>query len=203
MKAFDADVLTLILQGDAACVHKPSLIPSLEQGIPVVVIEEILRGRSNVIRQAQAEKSKLSIDRAYRLLELAISDFQNIKVLSHTSDAEILVKGWRKQKIRIGNSDLRIAAICVIHSATLISRNRKDFEQGPGLSVSTSPASNLRFCFRFPLRLLAEHHRPSRWRLLQSATTVKHYFAFGATIAPAVGGKVVAESFPNTVRSKY
>ena len=45
MKAFDADVLTLILQGDAACVHKASLIPSLEQGIPVVVVEEILRGR--------------------------------------------------------------------------------------------------------------------------------------------------------------
>jgi tRNA(fMet)-specific endonuclease VapC len=135
MKAFDADVLTLILQGDPACVHKASLIPILEQGTPVVVIEEILRGRLNVIRQAQAEKSKLSIDQAYRFLELAIADFQNVKILSHTSQAEILVKGWRKQKIRIGNSDLRIAAICIVHSATLISRNRKDFEQVPGLSV--------------------------------------------------------------------
>ena len=47
MKAFDADVLTLILQGDPACVHKASLIPILEQGTPVVVIEEILRGRLN------------------------------------------------------------------------------------------------------------------------------------------------------------
>jgi tRNA(fMet)-specific endonuclease VapC len=135
MKAFDADVLTLILQGDPACVHKASLIPILEQAIPVVVIEEILRGRLNVIRQAQADKFKLSIDQAYRLLELAIADFQNVRILSHTSQAETLVKGWRQQKIRIGNSDLRIAAICVVHSATLISRNRKDFEQIPGLSV--------------------------------------------------------------------
>ena len=62
-------------------------------------------------------------------------DADVLTMLSHTSRAETLVKGWRKQKIRIGNSDLRIAAICVVHSATLISRNRKDFEQVPGLSV--------------------------------------------------------------------
>jgi tRNA(fMet)-specific endonuclease VapC len=37
--------------------------------------------------------------------------------------------------IRVGISDLRIAAICTLHAATLISRNRKDFEQVPGLSV--------------------------------------------------------------------
>jgi tRNA(fMet)-specific endonuclease VapC len=135
MNAFDADVLTLILQGDSECVRKASLIPILEQGVPVVVIEEILRGRLNTIRQAQAGKSKLSIDQAYRLLELAIVDFQNLKVLSHTPQAEVQVKDWRKQKIRIGISDLRIAAICIVNYATLISRNRKDFEQVPGLSV--------------------------------------------------------------------
>jgi tRNA(fMet)-specific endonuclease VapC len=107
----------------------------LEQSTAVVVIEEILRGRLNAIRQDQAEKSKLSVDQAYRLLELSIADFQNFKILSHTSHAESLVKAWRKQKIRVGNSDLRFAATCVVHSATLISRNRKDFEQVPGLSA--------------------------------------------------------------------
>jgi hypothetical protein len=55
MKAFDSDVLTLILQGDPDCVRKASLIPTLEQSTPVVVIEEIVRGRLNAIRQAQAE----------------------------------------------------------------------------------------------------------------------------------------------------
>ncbi len=45
MKAFDSDVLTLILQGDPDCVRKASLIPTLEQSTAVVVIEEILRGR--------------------------------------------------------------------------------------------------------------------------------------------------------------
>jgi hypothetical protein len=40
MKAFDADVLTLIMQGDPACVHKASLVPILEQGVPVVVVRK-------------------------------------------------------------------------------------------------------------------------------------------------------------------
>jgi hypothetical protein len=53
MNAFDADVFTLILQGDASCVHKASMIPIAEQSAPIVVIEEIRRGRLNAIRQAQ------------------------------------------------------------------------------------------------------------------------------------------------------
>jgi predicted nucleic acid-binding protein len=30
---------------------------------------------------------------------------------------------------------LRIAAICVVNSATLVTRNRRDFEHMPGLAV--------------------------------------------------------------------
>jgi tRNA(fMet)-specific endonuclease VapC len=39
------------------------------------------------------------------------------------------------QKIRVSTHDLRIAAICVSASATLISRNRADFQRIPGLDV--------------------------------------------------------------------
>jgi len=42
---------------------------------------------------------------------------------------------WRQQNIRVSTHDLRIAAICVAHSARLISRNRQDFERVPGLTV--------------------------------------------------------------------
>jgi predicted nucleic acid-binding protein len=45
MIAFDTDVLTEILMGNAACVGRAATIPVHEQAVPVIVIEEIMRGR--------------------------------------------------------------------------------------------------------------------------------------------------------------
>jgi predicted nucleic acid-binding protein len=39
------------------------------------------------------------------------------------------------QRVRVSTHDLRIAAVAVANSATLVSRNRRDFELIPGLSV--------------------------------------------------------------------
>jgi tRNA(fMet)-specific endonuclease VapC len=135
MKAFDADVLTLLAEGDPGCIQKAALIPVAEKRVPIIAVEQVLRGRLNVIRQAQAGKSKVSIDRAYDLLEGTVTDLQRFAILAHSPQAEALVQSWRQQKIKVGISDLRIAAICILHSATLISRNRRDFDQVPGLMV--------------------------------------------------------------------
>ncbi len=96
MKAFDTDILTLITQGDKECLLKAAMIPLREQGIPVVVAEQLLRGRLNMVRQAQSGKSKISIDRAHQLLELSIVGIHKLTILSHTSPAEALMQSWRK-----------------------------------------------------------------------------------------------------------
>ena len=73
--------------------------------------------------------------RAYELFEQTFRDFQRLYILSYASEAESLFQEWRQQGIRISTHDLRIAAICVAHSARLLSRNRRDFERVPGLIV--------------------------------------------------------------------
>jgi tRNA(fMet)-specific endonuclease VapC len=39
----------------------------------------------------------------------------------------------RKQRIRIGTPDLKIAAIALVHGALVLSANRRDFSKVPGL----------------------------------------------------------------------
>jgi tRNA(fMet)-specific endonuclease VapC len=135
MNAFDTDVLTEVLLGNTAFVMRASTIPVHQQAVPIIVIEEILRGRLNVIRQAEAGKSSISLDRAYELFEETIRDVRRLQILSYTADAEMLYQQWRQQGIRLSTHDLRIAAICMVHGASLISRNRRDFERVPGLAV--------------------------------------------------------------------
>jgi len=59
MNAFDADVLSDILQGEPSLSQRAAPIPIQEQSVPIVVIEEILRGRLNAIRKAEAGKGTL------------------------------------------------------------------------------------------------------------------------------------------------
>jgi tRNA(fMet)-specific endonuclease VapC len=44
-------------------------------------------------------------------------------------------KEFRKQKIRIGSQDLKIAAIALSHDALLLSANLRDFRMVPGLRI--------------------------------------------------------------------
>ncbi|MBI3821267.1 MAG: type II toxin-antitoxin system VapC family toxin [Planctomycetes bacterium] len=135
MKAFDADVLTLIFEGDVGYTQKVAQIPAADRCIPIVVADQMLRGRLHSIRQAEAGKAKAGVDVAYFYFEKTLDDFKRMRFLGLTPQAEALVQSWRKQKIKVGISDLRIAAICVVHGATLISRNRRDFDQVPGLMI--------------------------------------------------------------------
>ena len=97
--------------------------------------DEVLRGRSNIVRQAEAGKSKISVDLAYQLFEETIRDSRGLQILSYTSEAEVVYQRLREKGVRISTHDLRIAAICLVYGANLISRNRRDFEQVPGLAV--------------------------------------------------------------------
>lgn len=135
MIAFDTNVLTEILLGNASVVRRVAAIPVHLQAVPVIVIEEIIRGRLNVIRQAEAGKAKLSLDRAYTLFQETFSKSRLLQILSYSPSAESCYQRWRQQNIRVSTHDLRIAAICVANNATLVTRNRRDFEIIPSLAV--------------------------------------------------------------------
>lgn len=57
MIAFDTDVLSSILLGHEPTVQRASAIPLAEQFVPIIAIEEILRGRLNAVRWLNQDKA--------------------------------------------------------------------------------------------------------------------------------------------------
>ena len=86
------------------------------------------------IRRAQAG-GRISVVQAYGYLEATLTVLRPLQLLPYTPLADSLYLGWRSQGVRIGTRDLRIAAIAFAHSATLATRNARDFLQVPGLAL--------------------------------------------------------------------
>lgn len=135
MTAFDTDVLTEILHADPVYVQRMGLIPPADRVIPVVAWEEILRGRLDAIRRAQAGRIRLTVERAYDFFQAALEGVHPYRILPYTTGADALFRQWKAAKIRVGAQDLRIAAICHDHGAKLVTRNARDYTQVPGLNL--------------------------------------------------------------------
>lgn len=134
MIALDTDVLTLYLQGNPLVTAKVDALPVGELVLPVVVVEEVMRGRLNAIRQAQAGQLKLPLSVVYAQFVYSLQACQHFPILNYTDKADQHFKNWRMHKVRIPTQDLRIAAICAAENASLATRNRRDFDQIPDLS---------------------------------------------------------------------
>ena len=120
MIAFDKDILTEILVGAPEFVTRASNIHRHEQAVPVVVIEEIIRGRLQVFGKPKPHSPchlarPALFSRPYGMSSGSLS-------WRNTSQADMHYRRWRQQRWILTN-DLRIAAIRVTHAARLISRN--------------------------------------------------------------------------------
>lgn len=135
MSAFDTDILSELLLRNIVYTQRADAIPATDKVIPVVVLEETLRGRLDGIRRAQSGRTKLSLERAYDLFREAVEDTRPHRILPYTAAAHAQVQTWQRAKIRVGVNDMRIAAICIDHGATLVTRNARDYAQLPGLTL--------------------------------------------------------------------
>ena len=103
--------------------------------VTIITVEEQIRGRFNVIRRTSQASQLELLKAAYRNLEKTLEFFCRIKLLNFSDDAAAIYTDLRRQKIRIGTQDLRIASIALAaEGGVLITRNRRDFSQVPGLA---------------------------------------------------------------------
>jgi tRNA(fMet)-specific endonuclease VapC len=132
----DTDLLTILQSGSQpACDNarrRLDRVPDTEVFTTIVSFQEQMRGWLSVLNQARTEKRLLS---AYAELHAMLDDFCRLQVLPFDEDAQRIFAELRRQRIRIGTMDLRIAAIARSLDFTVISRNTRHFGQVPGLRV--------------------------------------------------------------------
>ena len=108
-----------------------SLSPD-EVATTAISVEEQMRGWLGLIRRyADVHSQVPAYDRLTRLFDF----FAQWQILPFDEAAANQFTRLRRQGIRIGTMDLKIAAIVVVRGGTLLSGNSRDFDQVPGVHV--------------------------------------------------------------------
>src|SRR5687768_1411436 len=103
-----------------------------QTGVPVVSVEEQLRAWLKLVRRhSDVHKQLFPYDRLIRLIEV-LAEWEIARWSEPAADE---FKNLRKQRVRIGTQDLKIACIAKASEALLLSANLRDFKQVPGLRV--------------------------------------------------------------------
>jgi tRNA(fMet)-specific endonuclease VapC len=98
----------------------------------IISAEEQFRGWLAQIHRQRDPHEQIA---TYQRLQRRIAFFAAWYILPWDTDAADILQGLRRQRVRIGTMDLKIASIVLAHDATLLSRNLRDFQQVPNLRV--------------------------------------------------------------------
>jgi len=135
MYIFDTDHLSLIQrngQEGKQILAKLATIEGIEVAVTVITYEEQIRGRLSVLSRAKTLDEQVF---AYQGLQQLGIDYRSIVIIPFSRAAALEHQRLRKAYPRLGNMDLKIAAISLINNATLLTRNILDFGKILGLRI--------------------------------------------------------------------
>jgi tRNA(fMet)-specific endonuclease VapC len=135
MILLDTDHLSVLAArratGNSALVRRLELAEE-PLAIPIVAVEEQCQGWLAKIHRARDIYQQLPpYERLARLFEF-LAEWD---ILSLSRAAADVFADLRRQRIRIGSQDLKIAASALTENALLLSANLRDFHKVPGLRV--------------------------------------------------------------------
>lgn len=136
MIVFDTDHLSILQHpGSPACDRLLDVMrSSLDRGFAatVVSLEEQMRGWLAAIRRARSE---LKQTQPYAHLLRMHRFYEAWNILPFDDRAARTFTELRKQGVRVGTLDLKIASIALVHGARVVSSNLRDFGRIPRLMV--------------------------------------------------------------------
>ena len=134
MLVLDTDHLVELDSGSSAGTNIRQRLVSSGEAVATTIIsaEEQFRGWLAQIHRLTDPHRQIV---AYERLQRRIEFFAAWNVLPWTSEAADILLDLRRQRVRIGTMDLKIATIALSQDATVLSRNLVDFGRVPGLRV--------------------------------------------------------------------
>jgi tRNA(fMet)-specific endonuclease VapC len=134
MYILDTDVLTLLEEpkGIAARRLQSRLasVPGDQITTTIISYEEQTRGWFGLLARAKTMSAQIGV---YRRLNRHLDNYRALTVLDFDERAAVEFQQLKAMKLRVGTMDLKIAAIALASSATLLTRNASDFRRIPNL----------------------------------------------------------------------
>ena len=128
----DTDHVSLHKRGHLPLRDRLASFPPEEVAVRVVTVEEVLRGRLAILARRSEGEARVH---AYTKLLETVQFLSTIPVVPFDMACEQQFQALRAMRLRVGSRDLRIAATALVQNVVLITRNRRDFEQVPGLML--------------------------------------------------------------------
>jgi tRNA(fMet)-specific endonuclease VapC len=133
---FDTDHVSLILRGHPKIIARLGQV-STQTSTTIITVQEIFNGWMGELNQPNTKRETI-LDQYHRLF-LAMELLKRLPILELDASAfdryeALLVQNPSLRKKRL-QKDLRIAAIALSCNAAVVTRNRRDFEQVPGLKL--------------------------------------------------------------------
>jgi tRNA(fMet)-specific endonuclease VapC len=131
-----------VLDTDTLSLHERRAHPALsarirsaapgEVAVTVISVEEQLTGWYTMLRKARLRPD---IARAYQRLAKSVESLSALRILPFPEPAIARYETLAAMKLNVAHMDLRIAAIALENGGTVVTRNLRDFQRVPGLSV--------------------------------------------------------------------
>lgn len=128
----DTDILSLYYDGHPLVCQKIDATPTADLAITVMTVDEQLTGWYTLTRQARRPDE---IAHSYARLADAVVRLARWRILPYTEQAIARVAQLKGMHLNVRVMDLRIAAIALEHAGIVVTRNVRDFQRIPGLTV--------------------------------------------------------------------
>jgi len=100
--------------------------------VTIISFQEQFQGWMAYINKATSVSELIM---AYHRLEKIIQYFSTAQILPYNEKAADIAEQLKRQRIRIGTLDLRIASIVLSENAILLTCNQRDFSKVPNLRI--------------------------------------------------------------------